>query len=131
MPLNKLPRLRDPSQRDFVHEVKDLFLEQYKRNPDLFYKDDVRQVENLQFLLQRCIIYKKKNVKDSLNMLVSMLRWRKEHKLRELSDLDFPVEYHMCGASFLYEPDKFGNRTLYIRTTLLRTIPELKSSFKE
>lgn len=131
MPLNKLPRLRDPLKRDFVHEVKDLFLEYYKQEPGLFYKEDVRQVEDMQFLLQRCIIYKRKNVKDSLNMLISMLKWRKEHRLRELSDINFPIEYHMCGASFLYEPDKFGNRTLYIRTQLLRTIPELRSSFKE
>lgn len=131
MPLNKLPRLRDPLKRDFVHEVKDLFLEAYKQEPELFYKEDVRQVEDMQFLLQRCIIYKRKNVKESLNMLIAMLKWRKENRLRELSDFDFPVEYSMCGTSFLYEPDKFGNRTLYIRTQLLRTIPELRASFKK
>lgn len=131
MPRNKLPRLRDPTKRDFVHQVKDLFLEYYKQEPDLFYKEDVKQVENLQFLLQRCIIHKRKNVNDSLNMLIAMLKWRREHRIRELADHDFPLEYHMCGAAFLYEPDKFGNRTLYIRTQLLRTIPELRSSFKE
>lgn len=131
MPLNKLPRLRDPSSRDFVHEVKNLFLEKYKQDSDQFYQEDVRQVQQLQFLLQRCIISKKKNVKESLNMLVSMLKWRKEHRVRELADFDFPIEYHMCGAVFLYEPDKYGNRTFYIRTCILRTIPELRDSFKE
>jgi len=131
MPLNKLPRLRDPTNRDFVHEVRDLFLEHYKQEPIHYYEEDVRQVEAMQFLLQRCIISKRKNVKDSLQMLISMLKWRKEHKIRELADCNFPVEYHMCGASFLYEPDKFGNKTLYIRTQLLRTIPELRTSFKE
>lgn len=131
MPLNKLPRLRDPTKRDFVHEVKDLFLERYKQEPELFYKDDVRQVEEMQFLLQRCIISKRKNVKDSLNMLVTMLKWRKENRLRELADCDFPVEYSMWGGAFLYEPDKFGNRTLYIRVQFLRAIPELRPSLKE
>lgn len=131
MPLNKLPRLRDPLKRDFVHEVKDLFLEAYKQEPELFYKEDVRQVEDMQFLLQRCIIYKRKNVKDSLNMLIAMLKWRKENRLRELSDSDFPVEYSMSGAAFLYEPDKFGNRTLFIRTAVLRAILELRASFKK
>lgn len=131
MPLNKLPRLRDPLKRDFVHEVRDLFLEEYKKEPELYYPEDVKQVEDMQFLLQRCIIYKKKNVKDSLNMLVSMLKWRKEHRLREISDFSFPIEYHLTGTAFLYEPDKYGNRTLYIRTSLLRLIPELRPSFKE
>lgn len=131
MPLNKLPRLRDPAKRDFVQEVRDLFMEQYKQEPEAYYREDVDQVEKMEFLLQRCIISKRKNVKDSLNMLVNMLKWRKAHRIRELSDFDFPFEYHLCGAAFLYEPDKFGNRTLYIRTQLLRTIPELRASFKE
>lgn len=131
MPLNKLPRLRDPHKRDFVNEVKDLFMEQYKKEPELYYKEDVKQVEEMQFLLQRCIISRRKNVKDSLNMLIAMLKWRKEHKIRELTQQDFPIEYFTCGAAFLYEPDKFGNRTLYIRTQLLKAVPELKSSLKE
>lgn len=125
-----MPRLRDPHKRDFVHEVKDLFLELYKQQPELYYKEDVRQVEQLNYLMQRCIVYKKKNVKDSVAMLDTMLRWRKEIRLRELSDDDFPVEFWMTGTSFIYEPDKFGNRTLYIRTQLLRKIPELRAKFK-
>lgn len=131
MPLNKLPRLRDPLKRDFVHEVKDLFLEQYKQEPDAYYQEDVRQVESMQFLLLRCIIYKKKNVKESLDMLIAMLKWRKDHRLREIGDFSFPLEYHLTGTSFIYEPDKFGNKTLYIRTSLLRNIPELRASLKE
>lgn len=130
MPMNKLPRLRDPTTRDFVHQVRDMFLEEYKQNPDLYYEEDMRLVKEMKFLLQRCIISKKKNVKDSYAMLVAMCRWRKEQKLRELTDQDFPAEYCVVGASFLYEPDKFGNRTVYVRTGLVKTIPELKASFK-
>lgn len=131
MPLNKLPRLRDPTERDFVHQVRDMFLETYKQEPELFYEEDMRQVKEMQFLLQRCIISKRKNIKDSYNMLVTMLKWRKEHKLRELEDYDFPAEYFTSGAAFLYEPDKFGNRTLYIRTAVVKNVSELKTSFKE
>lgn len=131
MPLNKLMRLREPHKREVVHQVRDMFLEHYKTNPDLFYKDDVRQVEEMQFLLQRCIIYKRKNVQESFNCLVEMLKWRKEKRIKEITASDIPVEYYMCGACFQYEPDKFGNKTLYIRTQLLRSIPELRNSFKE
>lgn len=131
MPFNKLPRLRDPHKRDFVIEVRDLFMEQYKKEPELYYPEDVKQVEDMQFLLQRCLISRRKNVKDSFNMLVAMLKWRKEHRLRELTDQDFPKEFFTTGASFLYEPDKFGNRTLYIRTQLLKPVPELKPLYKE
>lgn len=130
MPFNKLPRLRDPHQRDFVHEVKDLILEKYKQEPNAYYEEDVKLVKDIKFLLQRCIISKRKNVRDSFNMLDNMMRWRKEKRLRELRDQDFPAEYYMCGAAFIYEPDKFGNKTLYIRTALLKTNPELKESLK-
>lgn len=131
MPYNKLPRLRDPQKRDFVNQVRELFLEKYKQEPELYYKDDVKQVEEMQFLMQRCIISKRKDVKESLNMLVNMLKWRKHVRLRELADQDFPVEYFTLGAAFVYEPDKYGNMTLYIRTQLLKAEPELKASFKE
>lgn len=131
MPFNKLPRLREPETRDFVHEVKDLFMEQYKKQPELYYEEDVKLVENLDFILQRCLISKRKNVKDSFIMLDNMLKWRKEQGIRELTDQDFPVEYFTTGTAFLYEPDKYGNRTLYIRTRLLRAVPELKASLKQ
>lgn len=132
MPLNKLPRLRNPTERDFVHEVRDKFLDYYKQqDPSLFYDEDIKLVEDCKFLMQRCIIYKRKNVQDSLEMLVSMLKWRKEHRFRELRDYDFPIEYYMATAAFRYEPDKYGNRTIYVRAQMLRNIAELKNSFKE
>jgi len=108
-------------------------MEQYKKEQDKekFYDEDVKLVENMAFLLQRCLISKRKNVEDSYEMLYQMLKWRKEHRLREACDQDFPLEYFKCGAAFLYEPDKFGNRTLYIRSALLRSVPEMKESLKE
>lgn len=130
MPRNKVPRLRDPKTRDFVLEVRDLFLEEYKKQPELYYEEDVQLVKDCKFLLQRCLISKRKDVNDSFNMLVNMLKWRKEQKIRELADHDFPDEYFTAGIAFLYEPDKYGNRTLYIRTQLLKCVPELKESFK-
>lgn len=118
-------------ERDFVQAVREGFLENYKQNPELFYEEDVQLVKDFKFLLQRCIIYKKKNVEESLTMLIAMMKWRKEHRLREVRNYEFPVEYYMSTACFLYEPDKYGNRTLYVRSQMLRTISELKSSFKE
>ena len=130
MPMNKVPRLRDPETRDCVKEVRELFMEEYKRDPGQFYEEDVKLVDEMKFLLLRCLISKRKNVKDSYNMLVNMCKWRKEQRIRELTDQDFPVEYFSADICFTYEPDKFGNRTLYIRTARLKTIPELKQSFK-
>lgn len=131
MPLNKVPRLRDAQTRDCMLEVRDLFLEQYKEEPDLYYEEDVALVKDLKFILQRCLVSKRKHVGESLDMLVNMLKWRKEQKIRELTDQDFPVEFFTAGISFVYEPDKYGNKTLYIRTQLLKCVPELRDLFKK
>lgn len=130
MPLNKIARIRNPTTRDCVRELRDLFMEHAKREPELFYDADVKLVDEMKFLMLRCLISKRKNVKEAYQMLVSMCKWRKEWRLRELTELDFPAEYFSAGISFVYEPDKFGNRTLYIRTQRLKCIAELKQSFK-
>lgn len=130
MPRNKVPRLRDAETRACVLELRDLFLEQYKQEPELYYDEDVALVRECKFLMQRCLISRRKNVGDSLAMLTAMLKWRKEVRLRELTDQDFPVEYFSAGIAFIYEPDKYNNKTLYIRTRLLKCVPELRASFK-
>lgn len=131
MPLNKVPRIRNPTERDCVREVKEMFMEEYKKQPELYYEEDVRLIEEMKFLLQRCLVSKKKNVKESFNMLVNMCKWRKEQRIRELTEQDFPAEYFSSGITFHYEPDKYGNKTLYVRSARLRPIPELKPSFKQ
>lgn len=131
MPLNKPLRLRDPQKREVVHQVKDMFLEYQKDNSEFFYDEDVELVKQMSFLLQRAIISRQKNVDESFKCLVEMLKFRKQNKLRELTDEQMPVEYFECGACFEYEKDKYGNKTLYVRTQILRAIPALRPSFKQ
>lgn len=129
--MNKIPKLREP-KGPIVQQVRDSFLEnEFKEAPDEYYLEDIRLIENMDFLLQRYIIMQRKNVDASVKMVSQMLKWRKEKKLYEMSDRWFPQELTICGAAFLYENDKFGNRTLYMRANMCKNCPELKSAMKD
>lgn len=129
--MNKIPKLREP-KGSVVQEIRDKFLEfEYKPNPDDFYPQDIKHVENMDFLLQRFVIMQRKNVDASVKMVAQMLRWRKEKKVYELNDLYFPKELPASGAAFIYENDLYGNRTVFMRANLCRNCSELRPVMKE
>lgn len=131
MPRNKIPKLREP-KGVVVQQVRDMFLEEvYKQSPDEFHPEDVRLVENMDFLCQRFVIMQRKQVKQSVDMMTNVLKWRKEKRLHELQPEDFPQELPLCGAVFLYEADRFGNRTLYLRASMCKNCSELKAYTKD
>lgn len=131
MPLNKIPKLREP-RGPIVQQVRDLFLErEFKEHPEDFYLEDVKHIENMDFLLQRYVIMQRKDVEASVKMVTSMLKWRKEKRLYELNIKQFPQELTIAGGAFIYEPDKYGNRTLYLRASLCKNCVELKSSLRD
>lgn len=131
MPMNKIPKLREP-KGPVVQQVRDIFLDrEFKETPEEFYLEDIRMIENMDFLLQRYVIMQRKNVETSVKMVSQMLKWRKEKRLYEMNDNQFPQELTICGAAFIYEDDKFGNRTLYMRASMCKNCAELKSSMKD
>lgn len=129
--MNKIPRLREP-RGPIVQQVRDIFLErEFKASPEEFYQEDIKLVENMDFLLQRYVIMQRKHVENSVKMVSQMLRWRKERKLYELKADTFPQELTICGGAFNYEPDKFGNKTLYLRASMCKNCVELKPAMKD
>lgn len=115
-----------------MQQVRDLFLErEYKQSPGDYYLEDIKLIENMDFLLQRYIIMQRKNVDASVKMVSQMLKWRKERKLYEMKDEQFLQEFTLSGAAFLYEPDKFGNRTVYLRASMVKNCNEVKQAMKD
>ena len=131
MPLNKIPKLREP-RGPIVQQVRDLFLErEFKSKPEDFYLEDVKHIENMDFLLQRYVIMQRKDVEASVKAVTSILKWRKEKKLYEMTSKQFPQEVTIAGGAFIYEPDKYGNRTLYLRASMCKNCTELKASLRD
>lgn len=131
MPMNKLVKLRDP-KGPIVQEIRNKFLKEvYMVEPENFYPQDIRLVENMDFLLQRYIIMQGKDIDASIKMLSNALKWRKKSKVYDLCESYFPQEVHLCGAAFVYEKDLFGNNTIYMRACMLRNCPELRQFMKD
>lgn len=131
MPLNKIPKLREP-RGPIVQEVRDKFLEEhYKLTPDEFYLQDIKLIEKMDFLLQRFVIMQRKDVDASVKMVADVLRWRKQRRLHDLCDTYFPQELTSSGAVFVYEPDMFGNRTIYMRACMGKNCAELRPAMKD
>lgn len=129
--MNKVPKLREP-RGPIVQQVRDLFLErEYKPNPGDFYEQDIRLIENMDFLLQRFVIMQRKKVDESVKMVANVLRWRKEKRLYDLKESDFPAETALFGAAFIYDDDKYDNRMLYMKASACRNCAELKPSAKD
>lgn len=129
--MNKLPRLREP-RGPVVQQVRDIFLDQeYPKAQQDFYPQDIELVKRMDFLLQRCVIMGRKQVEPSVKLLSEMLRWRKLNLVYDLDDSKFPQEITLSGAAFLYERDKFSNKTLYLRAAMCRSCPELKQAMRD
>lgn len=131
MPMNKIPKLREP-RGVVVQQVRDIFLErEFKSHPEDYYQEDIKLIEQMDFLLQRYVIMQRKDVEASVKMVSSMLKWRKEKRLYEMNFKQFPQELTYSGGAFLYEPDKYGNATIYLRAALCKNCAELKSSLRD
>lgn len=131
MTKNKIPKLREP-RGEIVKQIRDMFLEQeYNLARDDFYEQDIKLVENMDFLLQRFVIMQRKKIEPSVKMVSQMLKWRKERKLYDLTINSFPQELTICGAAFTYENDKYGNRTVYLRAGMCKNCAELRSASKD
>lgn len=152
------PRFEDPKNNEAVKKVRQLFLDHCKKLQDnnelkrnnhnndinkqvnsdtvgednqIFYEQDIDDVNNFGFLLQRAVLSQKENVSNSLKFLIEMLKFRKNMMLRDITDYDMPSDFFEIGGCFEYEPDKNGNKVLYIRTKFVRCIPELSLAFKK
>lgn len=126
-----MPKLRDP-RGPIVQQVRDAFLErEYKPAPEQFYEQDVELIRRMDFLLQRCVIMQRKDVEASAKMAGQVLRWRKQRRVYDVRDSDFPQELTLVGAAFVYDDDKFANRTLYLRAAMCKNCAELKAAMKD
>ena len=79
------------------------------------YQEDLDDILNNDDSVRRFLIATNGNLIEAKSKLIKSLRWRKENKLRELSDTSFPAEVYSIGGIFTYEIDRSGRPTLHFR----------------
>ncbi|XP_015782041.1 motile sperm domain-containing protein 2-like [Tetranychus urticae] len=108
-----------------VRRLREAFRQEYTTNPDLYYEEDYQKLETDDWYVKRFFLARNRNETEALRMIVETMKWRKEIKIREFRDYHFPIEFYKIGALFIYECDRNGFLTVYIRVKMHRKIPEL------
>lgn len=76
--------------------------------------------------VKRFFLARNRNEEEALKMIIETMKWRKSINLLEIKDYTFPKEFYKIGGLFIYEEDKNGCLTVYIRVKMHRKIPELE-----
>lgn len=98
---------------------------------DLYYEEDYQKLETDDWYVKRFFLARNRNESEALKMIIETMRWRKSIKIREFRDYHFPIEFYKIGALFIYECDRDGFLTVYIRVKMHRKIPELDDHSKK
>ncbi|XP_053201677.1 motile sperm domain-containing protein 2-like [Panonychus citri] len=116
---------------DKISKVRKLFLEDASENGHLYDEQDIDQVRNDDWSVERYLLHCKGNPETALGMLRESMRWRKSFGVNSLKETDFPKEYYLSGSFFTYLPDRKGNSMIYIRGKLHRKISEWSELHKK
>jgi hypothetical protein len=105
-----------------VEELRDRFLEDVAKNPELYYGQDIERIKTNNWSLQRFLGHHKSNVDKSLESLVKAMKWRKTFGVLELKDSDFPREAYMSAGIIVYGKDLNGSELMIMRAKVARKI---------
>lgn len=86
---------------------------------------------NDDWYVKRFYLARNRNIDEAFKMIVETMKWRKEMEFANMNDQRFPVEFYKIGGLFIYEPDKLGNLTVYMRVRMHRKVPELDDYSKK
>jgi hypothetical protein len=117
--------------QELVIKVRDLFIEDYDQNKELYFEGDVEKIREDDWYVTRFLLRNKRKVDQSVDMLKNSMRWRKELEIPFLKETDFPQEFYRMGGVFPYMKDREGNAMIYMRIKLHKKIPELELALKQ
>lgn len=100
-----------------IDEVREKVLEGYKASPELYLLDDIDYMKNEEWTTKAYLKQENYNVRATAARYEAMLKWRAKHQLHLVNDHSFPIELHRAGIAFTYQPDRWGNVTIYFRAS--------------
>lgn len=119
---------RDMPDFDYSHlvqELKTLMLKDIEANPGIYSQEDIDKCRHDEWHIARFLLRNKLQVPDALDMMRKAMRFNHESLANQLRPEDFPAEFYQLGGIFGYEPDRKGNKMLYLRVALHKKTPEI------
>lgn len=121
---------RDMPDFDYSHLVSELrhrILNECQQNEGMYSQADIEKCKRDDWFISRFLLRQKLDVEAALVMLKKAMRFNNESLTSAIRREDFPAEFYKLGGLFTYEPDRKGNKMLYIRVRLHRKVPEIQS----
>jgi len=110
-----------------VEELRDRILQECEQNPGIYSQKDKVKCKTDDWFLSRFLLRHKLDIDLAFEMLKNTMRFKHESLTNSIRREDFPAEFYKVGGVFGYEPDRKGNKMLYIRVKVHRKIPEIQS----
>lgn len=115
---------------DYSHLIEELrtkILDDCDANPGTFSQRDYVKCKTDNWYLSRFLLRQGLDVEAAFEMLRKAMRYNHESLVASMRPEDFPAEFYNIGGLFSYEPDRKGNRMLYLRVRVHRKIPEIQA----
>lgn len=97
----------------------------------LYYPEDLEEVYTSDYEVRRFLIEWRGREEGTVKQILSSLSWRKALGLRDIRDDYFPIDMWFIGGVFIYEPDREGRQTFYIRLKTAITTREVLMTVKK
>lgn len=110
---------------DYVAQLKELILAECESNVGMYSQSDINKCLNDEWFVARFLLRQKLDVDKALDMMKRAMRFRNESLSFHFRPEDIPREFYLIGGVFRYEPDRKGNKMLYVRIKIHRRIPEI------
>ncbi|XP_027197298.1 motile sperm domain-containing protein 2-like [Dermatophagoides pteronyssinus] len=129
-PVSALSQLKKLDQ-NLVIQIRNRFLAEANQNPKLYESEDLEQIQNNDWQVQRFLLECKQDIEHSYESLRNAMKWRREEGIYQCSPADFPAEYYQSGYIFRHGRDKNGAIVLYFRANIHRKTNEWNSRLKK
>lgn len=114
-----------------VKELRDRFMKEYEKEKDFYHENDIRKVLNDDWYVKRFLLARNRDVKDSCQMMMDALKWKKSEGIHDLAGNYFAEEQYKLSSMFVYAPDKEGNITIYFRVKYVIKHQEMVATLKK
>lgn len=125
------PTCRTNKSGQLVDEVRSRFLASYQKykNDDIYSEEDLSLIVD-DWYIKRFLLAANRDVEETFNRLDMTMKLRHQHSISAIRDYHFPSEFYLMGGLFIYELDKGGTITMFMRIRMHRKVPELEEPIK-
>lgn len=116
---------------DLIDRTRELLRKRYQEKPESFYSFDIDLILSDDWSVSRFLLRCRLNAERAVDLMEASSKFRREFKMGETKLSDFPSEIHEVGGIFMYEPDRVGNTTLWMRAKHHRRCNEMNFIMKQ